>query len=97
MAITSDPIPMLTALGSCFAPGIPLNPPLMCGNCTGCLLHVIPIDVVLQWTWPPRTFTVPIPSNRHLVGATFCIQNFCVNATTLCLCASGAAQVQIMP
>lgn len=93
---STNPIPMFTALGSCFDLGIPLNPPLMCSNCTGCLLHVVPIDVVLQWSWPPRTVSIPIPNNRFLIGATFCIQNFCVNATTLCACASGAVQVVIM-
>lgn len=93
----SNPIPMFTALGSCFDLGIPLNPPLVCNHCTGCLLHVIPIDVVLQWSWPPRTVTVPIPNNRYLIGAMFCIQNFCVDTTSLCICASGAAQVVIVP
>ena len=49
--------------------------PLMCNRCSGCVLHVVPIDVMLQWTWP-RTLTIPIPNNRHLVGAFSCVQNF---------------------
>ncbi len=94
---TTNPIPMYTVFGTCYDAGIPLNPPLMCNNCGGCLLHVVPIDVMLQWTWPPRTLTIPIPNNRHLVGALFCIQNFCINSASLCACASGAVQVIIVP
>lgn len=93
----TNPVPMLTAIGNCFDAGIPLNPPLVCANCTGCVLHVVPIDVMVQWAWPPRSVTIPIPNVRQLVGALFCVQNFCVHPTNLCVCASGAAQVIILP
>lgn len=91
----TNPVPILTVFGMCVVPGLVLNPPVTCSSCGGCQLNVLPIDVVLQWTWPPRTTMVPIPNNARLIGAQFCIQNACVDPVNFCLCLSGASQVTI--
>ncbi len=88
-------VPILTVFGTCQVPGIALNPPLACIRCGGCELNVLPIDFMLQWTWPPRTTIVPIPNNRFLVGYQFCIQNACLDPINFCFCVSGAWQVTI--
>lgn len=93
----TNPVPMLTVFGTCQVPGAVLNPPLTCAACGGCELNVLPIDFMLQWTWPPRTAIVPIPNNVRLIGAQFCIQNACIDPINLCICLSGAAQVTIAP
>ena len=92
---SAAPGTMFTMIGLCFAPGLPIDPPLACGNCGGCLLHVLPSLAELQWTWPPRTTALFIPSDPNLLGATLCIQDVCVNATSACVCMSGALQVVI--
>jgi len=92
---STNPVPILTVLGSCLVPGFVLNPPLTCPNCAGCELNVLPIDLVLQWTWPPRSTSIPIPNNPRLIGAQFCVQNACVDVITGCICLSGAGQATI--
>lgn len=94
---SSNPVPILTVFGSCLVPGFVVMPPLACAACGGCDLNVLPIDFVLQWTWPPRSTSVPIPMSPRLVGVQFCIQNACVDPTSLCICLSGAAQATITP
>jgi hypothetical protein len=93
----TNPVPMLTLFGSCFVPGLPLDPPLMCAACGGCELNVLPIDFMVQWSWPPRTLTIPLPANPRLIGFQFCIQNACFDIRTACFCMSGAWQVTLMP
>jgi hypothetical protein len=93
----TNPTPMLTVFGTCTVPGFPINPPLACASCGGCELNVLPIDFVLQWSWPPRTVSLPIPNSPRLVGAQFCLQNACVDLTNFCICLSGAHQATIAP
>ena len=93
---TGSPGTMFTLIGLCFAPGIPIDPPLACSSCGGCALHVLPALADLQWTWPPRTVVLTIPSDPNLVGTNLCLQDVCVNSASACVCLSGAVQVTFM-
>ena len=75
--------------------GIPIDPPLACTSCGGCSLSVLPSLGAILWTWPPRTHVIPIPADVGLIGATFCMQDACVNVTSNCVCISQATQVVI--
>ncbi len=94
---TSNPTQVLTIYGICFPGGIPVDPPITCAACAGCSLYVLPAFGAIQWTWPPRVQTIPIPADTNLVGATFCIQDACVEQTQGCICTSNAMQVVIQP
>lgn len=92
---STSPGTMYTLIGGCFQPGIPIDPPLACANCGGCFLHVLPAWAEFGWPWPPRTVSLQIPSDPNLLGATFCMQDVCVNAGSACVCMSAAMQVVI--
>ena len=96
-ALSTNPITIHTVAGFCQVPGLPLGAPLMCPNCTGCELNVLPILADFMWTWPPRTTTLQIPNNASIVGAVFCIQDACVDMARSCVCVSNAMQVTIQP
>jgi hypothetical protein len=93
---STAPGPMFTLFGSCFAPGLPISSPPACTQCSGCSLHAFPVWATLQWTWPPRTTTIQIPSDPNLIGATLCIQDVCFNASAACICMAGALQVTFL-
>ena len=94
---TTNPTQVLTIYGVCFPGGIPLSAPITCRSCGGCNLYVLPALGAIRWTWPPRTQQIPIPADRNLVGATFCMQDACVEQTQGCVCTSNAIQVVIQP
>lgn len=93
---TATPGTMFTLIGSCFQPGLPMDPPTTCAACGGCSLHVLPIMGVFTWSWPPRTTIINIPNDPRLVGGTLCMQDVCVDASASCICISPALQVTFL-
>jgi hypothetical protein len=92
-----NPTQVLTMLGGCLSPGVSLGQPLLCAACSPCDWVTLPPYGTFQWTWPPRTTTIQVPSDPTLAGVTFCMQDICVNLTSACVCMSGAVQTTIQP
>jgi hypothetical protein len=92
---SATPGTLFTVYGFCFGGGVPIDPPLSCPQCAGCFLNVLPSLGAVVWTWPPRTQDIPIPANTRLIGATFCMQDVCVEPSRGCACMSQAIQVVI--
>lgn len=78
-------------LGTCTAP-TPLRG-IACAICSNCTLSVQPL-VTFQWTGL-GCFSISIPRNLSLVGATFCVQNACLYSPP-CICTSNSIHVRIV-
>ncbi len=84
-------------IGTCHGPGIPLGAPPLCGFCSTCRLHVLPV-ANLPWVGTTGScLTLPIPNDTALVGASLCMQNVCfLPPPSNCICLSNTLRVTFM-